>query len=211
MRLFGHAQEQNLAAVTYTKVLLGTIQPADMLEPQKGEDQDQDEKRRELLEWLGGHAHEEMDRRPQEMAPGHWRSVPRVAVLCQLDQQSDRNTLVLWDGRPLLQAPSQEQTMQTLLAALLRQLVEQCSQRPNSVLELHAACRASQSQPLPEEISSAVADVMDKFPEVYLVVDVLDECLEDTARDLFSSLSDLQRSTGMKLLATSRPTIDLGE
>ncbi|KAL2832131.1 hypothetical protein BDW59DRAFT_181455 [Aspergillus cavernicola] len=105
----------------------------------------------------------------------------------------------------------QEQSLQALLAAVLRQLVHQCPEPPSSVIELHTTHTANQSQPLLEEITSVLADVMRKFPEVFLVVDALDECPEDAARVLLSNLRDQQRSTGMKLLTTSRPTINFGE
>ncbi|KAL3461174.1 nucleoside phosphorylase domain-containing protein [Aspergillus heterothallicus] len=106
---------------------------------------------------------------------------------------------------------TQEQSLQALLAAVLRQLVQQCPEPPSSVVDLHASHTAHQSQPLLEELCSVVVDVMHKFPQVYLVVDALDECPDDAARDLLSNLRDVQQSTGMKLVTTSRPTIDLGE
>lgn len=105
----------------------------------------------------------------------------------------------------------QEQSLQALLAAVLRQLVHQCPAVPSSVTELHTTHTTNRSQPLLDEISSVLADVTRKFPEVFLVVDALDECSEEAARDLLSNLRDLQKSTGMKLLATSRPTIDFSE
>jgi Cdc6-like AAA superfamily ATPase len=105
----------------------------------------------------------------------------------------------------------QEQSLQSLLAAILRQLVHQCPELPRSVTELHTTHTTNRSQPLLDEISSVLVDVIRKFPGVFLVVDALDECSEDTARDLLSNLRDHQRSTGMKLLATSRPTIDFSE
>ena len=105
----------------------------------------------------------------------------------------------------------QDQSLQSLLAAILRQLVHQCPELPGSVTELHSTHTTNRSQPLLDEISSVLVDVIRKFPEVLLVVDALDECSEDTARDLLSNLSDYQKSTGMKLLATSRPTIDFSE
>ncbi|KAL2844157.1 hypothetical protein BJY01DRAFT_264054 [Aspergillus pseudoustus] len=105
----------------------------------------------------------------------------------------------------------QEQSLQALLAAILRQLLQQCPEPPSSVSELHATLMANQSQPPLEEICSVVADAIRTFPDVYLVVDALDESPDDAARDLLSNLRELQQSTGLKLLATSRPTIDLGE
>jgi hypothetical protein len=236
-------------AAAYAKELLVTIQRADVLEPQKGQDQDQEEeqdpKHRELLEWLGPDTHRKKwadARRKWHRGTGvafiesppfvNWISNRTKTLWCHGMAGSGKTVfscLVLdrLHARRKGSAPGteaaaviclyleyeriEEQSMQALLAALLRQLVQQCSEAPSSVLELHAAYRATQSQLRPDEISSVIADVMGKFPEVYLVVDALDECPEDTARDLLSSLSDLQRTTGMKLLATSRPTIDLGE
>lgn len=105
----------------------------------------------------------------------------------------------------------QEQSLQSLLAAILRQLVQQCPQIPKSVTELHKTHTEFRSQPLLEEINSVMADVLQKFPQAFLVVDALDECSEDTIRELLSNLRSHQKSTGMKILATSRPTVDFKE
>ncbi|KAH7108773.1 hypothetical protein B0J13DRAFT_665581, partial [Dactylonectria estremocensis] len=40
--------------------------------------------------------------------------------------------------------------------------------------------------------------------QVFLVIDALDECLDQTCRNLLSTLAVVQKETGMKILATSR-------
>ncbi|KAH6983490.1 hypothetical protein BKA56DRAFT_519808, partial [Ilyonectria sp. MPI-CAGE-AT-0026] len=100
-----------------------------------------------------------------------------------------------------------DQTVRSLTCAILRQLADQCEELPESVIELFDRYEADDA-PLPfEEIASTLSDVLGKFPRVFLVVDALDECSDNTRKELLSHLLEQQRNSNMKLLATSRPTI----
>ena len=102
-----------------------------------------------------------------------------------------------------------DQTPQSLLAAFLRQLAEQRSPLiPASVAELYHLHLTDKTQPSIEKISSVLPDIIRSFSEVFLVIDALDECSEGNCMKLLSKLQDLQAKTGIKLLATSRPTVD---
>jgi len=100
-----------------------------------------------------------------------------------------------------------DQTSHSLLAAVLRQLVEQCTLLPASVTELYRLHFKDKTQHSPGEISSVLPDVIRTFSQMFLVVDALDECSEPNRRELLKELRYLQEETGMKLLATSRPTV----
>jgi hypothetical protein len=100
------------------------------------------------------------------------------------------------------------ETIQTLTAAILRQLVDQCDQLPQSVVALYNLHYTNKMPLTFEEISSALSNVFKMFSQVFLVIDALDECSEQTRRELLSYIREQQKETGMKLLVTSRPTID---
>ncbi|KAI9859480.1 MAG: hypothetical protein M1813_006622 [Trichoglossum hirsutum] len=101
-----------------------------------------------------------------------------------------------------------DQTVRSLTSAILRQLAHQCDVLPVSVTDLYDLHQTNDVPPRFEEISSALTDVLGNFPRVFLIVDALDECFENTRRELLSHLLEQQRKSGIKLLATSRPTID---
>lgn len=101
-----------------------------------------------------------------------------------------------------------DQTIRSLTSAILRQLADQCEVLPASVTDLYDLHQTNDVPLRLEEISSALTDVLGKFPRVFLIVDALDECFENTRRELLSHLLQQHRESGMKLLATSRSTID---
>ena len=99
-----------------------------------------------------------------------------------------------------------DQTMRSLISAILRQLANQCDVLPASVIDLYDSHQTNDVPLRFEEISSALTDVLGKFPRVFLIVDALDECLESTRKELLTRLFEQQGKSGMKLLATSRLT-----
>jgi Cdc6-like AAA superfamily ATPase len=101
----------------------------------------------------------------------------------------------------------EDQTLQSLLAAVLRQLVEQHTPLMASIEELYRSYLTEKIQPSFEEIFSALSEAIRSFSQVFLVVDALDECSQQSRGELLSSLQNLQK-TGMKLLVTSRRTVD---
>jgi hypothetical protein len=101
-----------------------------------------------------------------------------------------------------------DQTPHSLLAAVLRQLADQSIPFPKFVEELYKLHDTAKTHHSFDEISSVLTEAIRKFSQVFLVVDALDECSEKSCRELLSNLQDLQKKTGMKLLATSRHTVD---
>jgi Cdc6-like AAA superfamily ATPase len=101
-----------------------------------------------------------------------------------------------------------DQTPHSLLAAVLRQLADQRTLLPESVIKLHCLRNSNKILHNFGDIFSVLPDVIRSFPEVFLVVDALDECSEQSRRELLSNLRDLQNKTGMKLLAKSRLTVN---
>jgi hypothetical protein len=101
------------------------------------------------------------------------------------------------------------ETIQSLAAAILRQLADQCAVFPESVTALYNLHQANGMPLRFEEISSALTKVLQMFSQVFLIVDALDECSEQTRRELLSYLQEQQKRTKIKLLVTSRPTINV--
>jgi hypothetical protein len=102
-----------------------------------------------------------------------------------------------------------DETIQSLAAAILRQLADQCAVFPESVTALYNLHQANGMPLRFEEISSALTEVLQMFSQVFLIVDALDECSEQTRRELLSYLQEQQKRTKIKLLVTSRPTINV--
>lgn len=100
-----------------------------------------------------------------------------------------------------------DQTPHSLLAAVLRQLAERRTLLPASVKELYDLHNADKTYHSFDEISSVLTETIRSYSRVYVVVDALDECSEKSCGELLSSLQDLQKKTGVKLLATSRHTV----
>jgi adenylylsulfate kinase-like enzyme len=105
----------------------------------------------------------------------------------------------------------EDQTPHSLLAAVLRQLADQRTLLPESVIKLYRSHTIDKTRHIFDEILSTLPNAIRGFSQVFLVVDALDECSEESYRELLSKLRDLQNITGMKLLATSRHTINFRE
>jgi hypothetical protein len=98
----------------------------------------------------------------------------------------------------------EEQTAEGLLAMLLRQLAEQHPLIFDSVKELYACHREKKTRPDFQEIYDTLCNVTRSCNHLFLVVDALDECSDDTRRILTPQLRNLQKTTGAHLMATSR-------
>jgi hypothetical protein len=93
----------------------------------------------------------------------------------------------------------EEQDTSRMLAAILKQLVD-------PVERLHKQHADRGTRPSPDEVFSALRDVLAHYSTVYIVVDALDECLDSdgTRRQFLAKLRDLQAGRGVRLMATSR-------
>ena len=96
-----------------------------------------------------------------------------------------------------------EQTIENLLASLLKQLAQSQPSLPGTLTELHDRHATNRSRPSFEEIFGSLQEVTTQYSRVFIVVDALDECqISDGCRQRFlSSLFNLQ----VNLFATSRP------
>lgn len=98
----------------------------------------------------------------------------------------------------------EEQTAETLLSALLRQLVEQSPSIPESVKILYYSHEARKTRPSLEHLSNTFCSVVQGQNRTYLVVDALDECSNATCTVLLSEFRKLQKKARVCFMATSR-------
>jgi hypothetical protein len=101
------------------------------------------------------------------------------------------------------------QTVQNLIAAVVRQLVEQRPSVPDDVRALYQEHRRKGTRPSPAQYSGLLQSLSKECSEVYVVVDALDECEEDTWSGFLTKLNDSVSS--LHLLCTSRHIDDNGE
>ena len=99
-----------------------------------------------------------------------------------------------------------EQDASSMLAAILKQLVQARPSIIEPVERLHQQHTGQGTRPSLDEISSALRDVLVHYPTVHIVIDALDECRDtDGARRQFlARLRELQAGRDVRLMATSR-------
>ncbi|KAI0569585.1 ankyrin repeat domain-containing protein [Pyrenophora tritici-repentis] len=100
----------------------------------------------------------------------------------------------------------EEQDTSRMLAAILKQLVQARLSLVDLVERLHKQHADRGTRPSPDEIFSALRDVLAHYSTVYIVVDALDEFLDSdgTRRQFLAKLRDLQAGRDVRLMATSR-------
>ncbi|OAL04266.1 hypothetical protein IQ06DRAFT_96048 [Phaeosphaeriaceae sp. SRC1lsM3a] len=106
-----------------------------------------------------------------------------------------------------------EQTLEDLLASVLKQLAQATSSLPQSVRSLHDRYRSKKARPSIDDMSIVLQSVATEFSRVFVLVDALDECqVNDNCRaKLLSQLLQLQNKSGANLFVTSRFIPDIME
>jgi Cdc6-like AAA superfamily ATPase len=102
-----------------------------------------------------------------------------------------------------------EQDVSSLLAAILKQLVQGRLSTVQHIEQLHQKHAGRGTKPSLDEIYSTLRDVLARYPTVYIVIDALDECQEGTRRQFLAKLRDLQAVQDIRLMATSRFVPDI--
>lgn len=98
------------------------------------------------------------------------------------------------------------QSASSLLAALLKQLVQNRPEIATPVTQMYELHSKQGSRPPSSEILQALDSVCSSYTTIYIVVDALDECSDGDGarRELISKLRELQVKRGVQLLCTSR-------
>lgn len=97
-----------------------------------------------------------------------------------------------------------DQDAVSILAAILKQLVQSRPSALGPVEQLHQNHAGRGTKPSLDDIYSTLGDVLAQYPYVYVVIDALDECQSETRRQLLPKLYDLQKRADVRLMATSR-------
>ena len=97
-----------------------------------------------------------------------------------------------------------DQTVPSLLAALLKQLVQSRPDTAAPVSDMYDEHSKRKSRPSIDEIIRALQSVCSKYTVVYIVVDALDECAGKARNQLIDKLHELQARIDVRLLFTSR-------
>lgn len=97
-----------------------------------------------------------------------------------------------------------DQTATNLLAAILKQLVQDRLSLTKSLSSLHDQHTIQKTRPSLDEIIGVLRSVLAHYSMVYIVVDALDECIERNRDELLDSLRNLQSKADFRIMATSR-------
>jgi hypothetical protein len=104
-----------------------------------------------------------------------------------------------------------EQTLEDVLASILKQLAEGRAQLPQSVKALHNQCESKKTRPSIYGIQEALQSVAAAYSQVFVLIDALDECRYSCREKLVSELSNIQSKCDMSLFVTSRFIPDITE
>ncbi|KAI0387296.1 hypothetical protein F5Y04DRAFT_274154 [Hypomontagnella monticulosa] len=105
-----------------------------------------------------------------------------------------------------------EQNVEQLLAALLKQLIRRRLSLPESVAYLYTSNKDGGTRPSPDQLLSVLWDVVTVYQKgTYLIIDGLDEIQVDDREIFISAILRLPIERGTNVLATSRPLPDIAE
>ncbi|KAF2812133.1 uncharacterized protein BDZ99DRAFT_383210, partial [Mytilinidion resinicola] len=94
-----------------------------------------------------------------------------------------------------------EQTVDSLLGSVLKQLIQDSNVLDQAVQDLYEHHRQRNTPPPLESIVVRLQKALETYKEVFLVIDGLDECEEETRWDLIEHVS---KFPGVRLMVTSR-------
>ncbi|MCJ1284853.1 hypothetical protein MMC26_004190 [Xylographa opegraphella] len=106
-----------------------------------------------------------------------------------------------------------EQSLEHLLASLLKQLAQGRHHLPENVKTIYARCRDQETRPSVDDISAVLQSVAAEYSRVFIVIDALDECQVNNGclAKLLSHISNLQSKCRVNFFATSRFIPDITE
>ncbi|KAF2475263.1 uncharacterized protein BDR25DRAFT_254152, partial [Lindgomyces ingoldianus] len=107
----------------------------------------------------------------------------------------------------------EEQDASSMLAAILKQLVQAQPSAVEPVERLHKQHANRGTRPSLDEICSTLQDVLKHYSTAHIVIDALDECRDSdgTRRTFLAKLRLLQAGRDIRLMATSRSIPEIEE
>lgn len=98
----------------------------------------------------------------------------------------------------------EEQDTASMLAALLKQLVQARPSTADPVKRLFKQHTDRGTRPSPDEVFTALQDVLAYYSTAYIVIDALDECQNGIPDQFLAKLRNLQAGRDIRLMVTSR-------
>jgi hypothetical protein len=98
------------------------------------------------------------------------------------------------------------QTTTGLLAAILKQLVQERQLYGEAAATMHKRHAGRRTRPSLDEIRNTLKSVLNNYSKAYIIIDALDECTDSdgTRSELLAILRSLQTESNTSLMATSR-------
>ena len=103
----------------------------------------------------------------------------------------------------------EEQDASSLLAAILKQLVQGRLSTVEHIEWLHQKHASQGTKPSLDEIYNTLRDVLAHYPTVHVVIDALDECQDGTRHQFLAKLRDLHAGRDVRLMVTARSIPDI--
>lgn len=105
----------------------------------------------------------------------------------------------------------QKQNPELMLRSLLCQLSQQSIKIPTSLDTLFSSCESGQQQPSVHALLEALRLTIHEIPQVYVILDALDECAQAQRVELMDMLETMARwqLQNLHLLVTSRKERDI--
>lgn len=105
------------------------------------------------------------------------------------------------------------QRLEHLLASLLKQLLQGRAHLPKTMIELYERYQRNGTRPSIEDMLAELQSLASTYSRIFVFIDGLDECqTRDGCRSKFlRNLFDLQRKTGLNILATSREIDEISQ
>ncbi|KAI9694151.1 MAG: hypothetical protein M1822_003422 [Bathelium mastoideum] len=99
-----------------------------------------------------------------------------------------------------------DQTLESLLASLLKQLAQGRPSLPKSLKSLYDQSKAKKTQPSADDISAVLQSVATEYSQVFIVVDALDECrcainLFTTSRWIPEIIEEIKQDLSLEIRA----------
>jgi Cdc6-like AAA superfamily ATPase len=104
---------------------------------------------------------------------------------------------------------AQKQNSELMLRSLICQLSQQCVSIPVSLGTLFCSCDSGQRQPSTDALTEVLRQIIQEYPQAYIILDALDECSERT--DLTDTLETMAgwQLQNLHVLVTSRRERDI--
>ncbi|KAL9034420.1 MAG: hypothetical protein Q9180_005419 [Flavoplaca navasiana] len=103
----------------------------------------------------------------------------------------------------------EEQDASSLLAAILKQLVQSQLSTVEHIERLHQKHASRGTKPSLDEIYHTLRDMLARYPTVHLVIDALDECQDGTRHQFLAKLRGIQAGRNVRLMLTARHLPDI--